>query len=165
MIAGVRVEPLFQRARCKRKDWRRAAIRPLRNPSRRSTVPYECFDFPDDFLLKGGLEPPFSASREVAGTVPVGHRPIVRKPLDTAPPVPEIYALARFAAVRAGLVPGSDTGSEFCPPSAWSNCNKGRDALWGPLGTDSLPLPHFNGALGDRPRRIGLGETNGGQFT
>jgi hypothetical protein len=68
----------------------------------------------------------------------VGHRPIVHKPPDTAPPVPETYARVRFAAARARLVPGSDTGSGFCLPSAVSSCNRGRDALWDPLGRGSL---------------------------
>jgi hypothetical protein len=92
----------------------------------------------DDFVLKVGLEPLFSAPSLEAATVPVGHRPIVHKPPDTVPPVPETYALVRFAAALARLVPGSDTESEFCLPSAASSCNRGRDALWDLLGRGSL---------------------------
>src|SRR5215471_7326377 len=72
------------------------------------------------------------------GPLPVGHPPIVHKPPDTAPPVPETDARARFAAAPARLVAGSDTGTGFCRPPVVSSCNTGRDAPWGPFGRGSL---------------------------
>ena len=55
--------------------------------------------------MKVGLEPLFRPPLwKLPGTVPVGHPPVVHKPPDTAPPVPETYALARFGILLAGAV-------------------------------------------------------------
>jgi len=81
-------------------------------------VPYECFDFPDDLLMKGGLEPPFSASGSW-GTVPLGSGPLFAGGVSPRILLHQFrnYALARLLACELGLF-RVRYRDEFCPPSA-----------------------------------------------
>ncbi len=129
MVAGVAVQPLFE---CTCDQAQSLAPSRISTASKsRSVIDWRpqrtSISWTTSFWRSVGspfFPPP---QRRPAGRRFV-HPPIVRRPPDIAPLVPETCAPVQSASAPSRPVPDSDSGTESCHPPAGSGCNKGHDA-------------------------------------